>query len=346
MDDNKQFKGRHGGIEALRIVAMSMIVLHHFILHAINLNYKDYSLYLAVNPFFYAGVDIFFLISGYFLIKLSIKCLLKYVLMVGFFVEMGYLLSVWVLNDPIPLCTKRIFFPVTLSGYWFLIVYLGLLIISPIINSGLKSLSDKVLLKAITIYTMFTVYSCFIGRNIVNPDGYSFGQGLYLYCLGYFISRKASLFSKFSGHTYLWLAFVIIIAMSIFGTVLYKDMFMRYNSPLMIAACVMILIGFTQLNISSKVINSIAVASVGVYMLQDGYFGHHFLYNWLNGVWYSSQGLFRISIFAVVFVTYWVIAWVMMYIFNNIFSSVIEPVFSKAITRIPYYGRISTWLNL
>lgn len=336
---------RNSSIEALRIVAMSMVVLHHFIVHAIKLNEHENTLYLAINPFFYAGVDIFFLISGYFLIKLNIKSLLKYVFMVGFFVFTGYLLSAYLTHEPIPYFIKRLCFPITLSGNWFLAVYLGLLIISPILNMGLKSLSDKSLFKVMAVYSMFTAYSCFIGRNMVNSDGYGFGQGVYLYCLGYFISRNVHFLSKFSSKTYLALAFFTLVVMSVLGAVYKNGIFWHYNSPLMIATAALMLIGFSRYNYSSKVINSIAAASVGVYILQDGYFGNHFLYNWLNGVWYSSQGLYRISIFAMVFIAYWIVAWVMMNIFNKLFISVIEPAISIAINRVSYYKRASAWLN-
>lgn len=299
-----------------------------------------------MNPFFYAGVNIFFLISGYFLIKLSVKSLTKYVLMVGFFVFTGYLLTTYITNESIPLLSRRLRFPVSWSGNWFLAVYLGLMIISPILNSGLKSMSDKSLLKAMAVYTMFTAYSCFIGGNMVNPDGYNFGHGVYLYCLGYFISRNAHFLSKFSSKTYLTLAFSTIIVMSVLCVCLKQTMYMQYTSPLMIAVAAMMLIGFSRINFSSKFVNSIAAASVGVYIVHDGYFGHHYLYNWLNGVWYSSQIIvYRISIFAMVFIAYWIVAWVMMNIFNKVFSSVIEPAISRSITKISYYKRASQWLR-
>lgn len=327
--------GRSSNLEALRIVAMCMIVIHHFFLHAIHLNSTDFNLYLLVNPFVYAGVNLFFLISGYFLIKLNVKSLLKLVLMIAFFriVVYGLCVSVgdvrslrWIIINAM--------LPISRSPYWFLKAYLGLMIISPIVNAGLKSLSDRALLYSILTFSAFTFYSCFLGKNLTNDCGLTFGQGLYIYTLGYCIRRFEPFLSNIKPSLFFCAALTILALTSAIGYTFKNLLYMSYHSPLMVLASVLIFLGFSRLSFSSRAVNSIAGASLGVYMLQDSDFGFSFFYNWLHGVWTAPDAtLIRWGVFAGVFFGLWIASWVLTWIYNRLFTVVIAPCIAAATER-------------
>lgn len=306
---------------------MCMIVMHHLVLHAIHLKSTDFNLYLLVNPFIYPGVNIFFLISGYFLIKTDAKSILKLVLMVVFFRIIVYGLCVSVGDvHSLKWVIKNAMFPVSRSSYWFLQVYLGLMIISPVVNAGLKALSNRMLLFFIFAFSVFIFYSCLLGCNITNDGGFSFGQGLYIYTLGYCIRRFEPYLSSINFGQYLCVALMVLALISVVGYLSESVIFMCYHSPLMVLASVLIFIGFTRLNFSSRAVNSIAGASLGVYMLQDSDFGFRFFYQWLNGVWVTSDAvLIRWGVFTGVFFGLWIASWFLTWIYNRLFAAMIAP---------------------
>lgn len=314
-------KPRRSNLEAVRILAMGMIVIHHFISHAIGIGCIK-QVYLVINPFVYGGVNLFFLISGYFLVRFSLKNLARLIFIVAFFGLINIIpFAIFPIGPNPSSIIRRMFFPIAYSSYWFLQIYLALMIVSPILNIGLKSLSNRVLLEFILIFSVFTFYSCFIGRNMTNPDGYSLGQALYLYTLGYCISRNMKNLSKISSQKYFLVAILTIIIISYISSFIQNIRFMEYNSPLMVVASTMILIGFARMDFSSKVVNSIASASLGVYLLQDGYLGFNFLYAWMNEIWYSSHNLgYRVFIYVCVFFGLWIASWMLTNVFNRTFE--------------------------
>lgn len=313
-----------------------MIVMHHFILHAIHLKSTHLDLYLLVNPFIYPGVNLFFLISGYFLIKTNTKSFLKLVLMIVFFRIVVYSLCVsvgdvrsmkWIIVNAM--------LPVSRSTYWFLKVYVGLMIISPIVNAGLKALNNRTLFFCIFTFSVFTFYSCLLGNNITNDNGLTFGQGLYIYTVGYCIRRFEPYLPNIKSIQYFCAALTVLVLTSAVGYLSQRVEFMLYHSPLMVLASVLIFIGFTRLNFSSRTINSIAGASLGVYMLQDSDFGFSFFYAWLNGVWITPDAaLIRWGVFAGVFFGLWIASWILTRIYNRLFTAAIAPYIVAVTERI------------
>lgn len=335
----QKLNNRNSNIEVLRIVAMSTIVLSHFMGHAIHLTDTNHSLYQIINPFLSCGVNIFFLISGYFQIKFSFKSLLKFIWMVMFF-RIVNLIFLYCITQGVTMMdmVKSILFPVSSSSYWFLKVYMGLIIISPIICAGFKSISERTLLNVSIVFSVFTFYSCFIGKNMINPTGFTLIQGLFCYTLGQIIYRKQSFINKIPTFVSLIGAFVVLVLTVLIYKYFNFGAITNYNSPFCVFASILLFIGFLRFKFSNKYVNSIAGASVGVYMLQDGDFGFLFLYDWLNEIWYSTLSLGnRIGIFASVFIGLWLISWVVFPLYNKLYISVIYPNI-KPITKLSIFN--------
>lgn len=143
-------KQRQTKFELLRIISMLLIVLYHFSDWGGILNIQN----PVSNQLFGAflqmygqlGVNLFILISGYFLItsEFKIKKLLKLILEVWFY-SVGIAMVCWMFhignissNDII-----KSFFPIVYSIYWFPTAYVGLYFIFPFINKVLKNMTRQ-----------------------------------------------------------------------------------------------------------------------------------------------------------------------------------------------------------
>lgn len=106
-----------------------MIVILHFLCHGITEENMPRFLYVLICTYCSVGVNLFFLMSGYFRIRSVMKSIARLVFTVLFFDCVNYMLLYFTagpaaLYDWIP----TLFFPVSRSPYWFLQVYLFLII--------------------------------------------------------------------------------------------------------------------------------------------------------------------------------------------------------------------------
>lgn len=103
-----------------------MIVIGHIMGHGVHIRDFFPITYWLLSPFWCCGVNLFFWISGYFQIRLSIQSLFKFVFTVFFFstVNIALLYLVKYDVDYGILILQDIFFPVSRSPYWFMAAYL------------------------------------------------------------------------------------------------------------------------------------------------------------------------------------------------------------------------------
>lgn len=220
-------KVRNANVEILRIIAMLFIITHHLVINGLGLQAQlkgeeairgNYSLLLcAINSIVIIGVNIFFLISGYYGIKFSLKKLLRMVLDVYIYGDILILISIALGMEKLNIQNiKFLIFP--FFKYWFVIVYLMLFILSPVINAGMGSISKQ---KSILLVLFLTIVNCIIGYacdiNCLGlNNGYSLISAMYLYCIGR-VMNKHSFYRFKNAHIWIWL---ISTAMTILGCVL------------------------------------------------------------------------------------------------------------------------------
>jgi surface polysaccharide O-acyltransferase-like enzyme len=143
---------RSSNFELLRIVAMIMIVAHHFSVHG----GFDFALDSVTVPRLWIqfiqmggkiGVDIFVLISGYFLVtssKIKIFKILKLWLQLFFYSVLLYLVFILTGQEDFSIRTFiNTCLPVLNSNWWFASTYFVLYLISPFINIFLKAMDKK-----------------------------------------------------------------------------------------------------------------------------------------------------------------------------------------------------------
>ena len=159
-------KKRDSNIELIRIFSMLLIIGHHLILHGFNVyvndpyNKKEYGYKAHVCLFLYTGgktgVNLFFIISGYFYINkktISLAVVIWETIFYGILSAIIGLLSVKFGYELYNISKKDfnkrniilIFNPVTGNVYWFVTVYTMIIAFSPNMNKFLKNLIKLVI---------------------------------------------------------------------------------------------------------------------------------------------------------------------------------------------------------
>lgn len=310
---------RQSGFETLRIVAISMILIHHFLLHAIQPDTIE-GIYPYLNAFVYCGVNLFFLISGWFGIRLTLRALIKIVGMVFLYTLINYML-VWIFCGEWDFrkVMKFLFFPISSCNYWFIKVYVLMMLTSPLINSGLRSLKSNQLRSFVILFSFFIMYSCAMGSNYTNPDGYSYVNALYLYCLAYYLRVDSSLFLRLPKGLYI-LGYVLLSILGGYLTVVSPvlGLMMKYNGLITVLSSALLLLCFSRLTFKSNLINRISSAALGCYLLQDGVFGSGYLYGFLHGVYVTHPLTQSVMVFIGFFLGTWIVSYVLTWLFNEI----------------------------
>ena len=167
---------RESNFEFLRIAAMFLIVVHHFCYHGIITHYSGLTdtITLKINNFlllFLAsggkiGVNIFMIISGYFLINKDFKLnnFMKIFLMTLFYSLLFLIGAAIVGNHHISgeIFNKSVFI-IGGNAYWFITAYLVIYLFMNYINKLLKALNQReyliMLIIALLIWCLIPTYT-------------------------------------------------------------------------------------------------------------------------------------------------------------------------------------------
>lgn len=353
----KKNKGRNSNIELLRIISMFLIVCHHYTVHgAIDFNILSLStnklILQALSFGGKLGVNLFVLISGYFLIeqKNDIKKAIILWLDVSIYSICILLIFIPFQGDiGIKTIIKSIL-PIPFNTYWFVTTYFVILLLCKYLNTFIKSLDKTNLDELIIISTIILsalptlkISSFSNSTLIINNTCW--------FILLYFIAARIRLYppkklifkhSLFIGCS----TFIIGICIgSIFSILGERIPFFFYNSThftsmestLMLICSVFLFIGFLHIDIGcNKTINTISATTFGIYLIHDNSFVRTLLWKNIfnNNSYLNSKLLVLHAIFAIVttFVCCSIISW----IYNLTFS--------KAVRRIVIkYGE--TWCS-
>lgn len=307
---------RDSNMEMIRIIAMSMIVCGHFLGYGGIIEQFDSA--RLIYPLFLGGVDLFILISGYYRIKINWNSIIKLGLIVVFYRLLNIVICC-IFDDFVGLgyILRAIFAPFSSSGYWFINIYFALMILSPLINKGLDNFDSKQLKTLMILLSIVEFYSCFIIGSRIEAKGYQLFNFIYLYLLGYYI-RKNDFFKSIK-ESHIKLIFVTSLIINILLMYIslcfperndLYDAVRKYSNPFLISMDCSIIVFFSRHSFKSVVINSVAAASLGVYMLQDGLIGSHIIYPFQRSL-LSQENYFSFFIVCIVlFIGYWISAWI------------------------------------
>ncbi len=338
---------RQSNIELLRIIAMVIIVAHHFSFHG---GFEFPTDTITVNRLWVQfiqiggkiGVNVFVLISGYFLIDAKViktNKILK--LWIQVFTYSALIFFVFVLSGFQPFSIIELIkhsFPITFLQWGFASTYFVLYLLMPFINKML-SFFDKALYQRFLV--LLTICWCiiptFTGQAFQSNSLLWF---IYLYSLAGYIRRHTAS-TKIKGETYIILSFVITLLtwmsavffdvigtkISVFGQ--HATYFFNTQRLPILVISVLLLIGFSKLNLGySRIINVISSATFGVYLIHDNEYIRPFLWKsvFKNASYANSNLLIPYSLFVitVVYVCCALIELARIYILENHYMGLVN----------------------
>lgn len=298
----KNITKRQSNFELLRIICMLLIIGHHLAVHG---NYP-YTENVVINDYIIRlftiggklGVNIFVLISGYFMVdsKFRIKKLL------ALFAELlFYALSIFLLFlifGKIEYSRDHLInslFPISMNAWWFMTTYVILYCLSPGLNVFVKNSNRKLHLSIVLFL---------LGLQCILP--FVFNQS-YISNVGWFITLYllAGYIKMYPNKTFnsnkimLPISLLYYIFIAVFNMLFNKNLWSLTHFVCLICS-VSTFCTFKNFNIpSNKIINTIAKTTFGIYLIHDNYIVRSFLWNkLLNCPLHYQQNTF--IIFAVV----------------------------------------------
>lgn len=309
-------KTRLSNFELLRILSIFGVLYGHGV-GMVNelpsgaiISEKPFSsfFYIFFSSIFMGGVNVFILISGWFGIRPSKKGILKYLFQVLFLLWGIYLICIASGLTDFNLSGIKICLGFT-EGYWFIMAYLGLYLLAPILNVFIETVSKRQFQMVLCALFIFQCYYSWFSSYVNYFGGYSIVFFCILYLTGRFIKLyPVRLVYKHSlllyGCLIVFIALVSIISLLLFGHAL---RFLRYDNPFLIMACVCLLVSFDKIKLQSKLINWIAGSCFAVYIihfnpfvLKSFLFVARRLSNMYSGIPYSGAiVVFLVTVFLI-----------------------------------------------
>ena len=269
---------------------MVLIVVHHYAYHGFPAEI------LALSPDRWAvdililgggiGVNLFVLISGYFMACSSIsgKKILRLWLQTFFFCMLFYLLfrmfpqdGVMVHEGSLALLSHCM--PILTGEYWFISTYVLLMLVSPFLNRLLHELPRMQVRWIVAILVVFvSVWRCFPYTPCIDAAG-----NFALFCMLYLISGYIRLYAKIpAGRAgrFILCAMLLLSACALATAIsgMYSSVCARWIHHIMLAkaglplllVALMLFYGFLGIRMRSlKWINVIASCTLGVYLIHD-----------------------------------------------------------------------------
>ncbi len=302
---------RLANIELLRILAMLMVVMLHYLgkaallpMPGLAMNAQGYVAWI-MEALCIVAVNVYVLISGYFLVQSQFKFgrVVELVLQVLFYAilvtAVAYALGI-VGNEIFGIYNLTVqLFPFQMQEYWFMTAYLIMYLLSPFLAAGAKAVSQKQL--KVSILLLLTVF-CFV-KSILPVDmalgnhGY---DALWLICL-FLIAAYIRLYGiKFlekpwsAALLYFGSCFMIFAETFVLGIIYEKTGKLgmvsgssyHYNHIFNLLASIGLFMWFLNMKIPegkvSRIICKISPYTLGVYLLHDHIYVRNLWTGWLK----------------------------------------------------------------
>ena len=216
------------------------------------------------------GVNVFVMISGWFGIKPKTKglCSLLYqVLFWGAIITIGGIL--FNVCIPIKSTAKLFWFG---SYYWFIIAYIGLYILSPVLNSFIKTASAKEYLVVLIGFFAAEIIYGWIYNSESYYSGYSIISFVGLYLLARFLRLHSKRLLRTKTIKYMVLYLVMTFIPAAISYIGIKNNWpqlrpLYYSSPFVIAASTFLFLSFAKHDFNSRAINWIACSTFSAFLI-------------------------------------------------------------------------------
>lgn len=233
------------------------------------------------------AVNCFVLVSGYFCIKLKVRSMLKFYLqclVIGVVSYVGYVVLVGESAWSGQVMAERLL-AFTHNGWWFVVSYVGLMLLSPLLNKAVEHMTKKELLLSVVLYGVVILYLGWYQKVEWTNAGSSLISLAWIYMIGRYVGahvREESI----RRYRWLWLVGYLLASLALFGIVMLRYHCawtvrypLDYNNPFVVTAAVMLLLFFLSWHFESKVVNWMAGGVFAAYLFQESkYWGHDWLY--------------------------------------------------------------------
>lgn len=277
---NMEKTQRDSKFEILRIICMLMIVAHHLSCHggfifdsisAVNRGFID-----ALIVGGKIGVNVFVLISGYFLCcsKFKLSKLIKLLFEIFFYSFFIYI--IFVATGRVQFSVKDFFysmFPTSSNAYWFMTCYVIMYILSPFINKMINSLTKKEHLLLIGFLLLLQTIFPMIGFSYLSNVAWF----ITLYIIAGFLRLHPSKYTETK-----WISIVLFcvsfVAIITFNAFLKISLWGATGIVCLICSIAMFnMFKNIKKPIHSSFINIVSSATLGVYLLHD----NNYIRSWL-----------------------------------------------------------------
>lgn len=277
MAEIQTVKVRQSNIELLRILAIFTVLIGHAGMAAGGMlpskdDFQDNTLSsilcMLPNGFVIGGVDVFVLISGWFGIHANSLKLSKLIFQVAF-LSWGIYAAFIVLGlADINIVDIKASMGIY-GGYWFVMAYLGMYILSPVLNAFADHASKKQFSLLLFAFYAFQCYYSWFWSMVNYFNGYSIVLfcGLYL-TARYFRMYEGSIFQRHPWKIYIGISLLVSLVAE-FGILItdHPLKMLRYDNPLVIISAVAVVHAFSKLRLQSNIINRLARACFAVYII-------------------------------------------------------------------------------
>ena len=343
MQNVKSGLQRNSAIEILRILSILGVV----ILHYNNINFGQGFTYVNVNSvnsivmhflecISIISVNIFILISGYFLINSGKRSFVKPIRLIVqslLFVTAFYVITIIEDKSVFSFSSLIRFIPSTL---WYLSVYIALYLISPFVNKMINSITQdnrRFLLLLLTF--LFSVESTFVdlltsasGKSYDylsfisssgSNGGYSIVNFILLYIIGALIRMNEESLSKIS-IIRLLLYYLITLLTNFTLYLLISDCALNYSNTLVIAQSVLIFMITLRIRMKdNRIVNQLSKATFTAYII------HIYLLKYFDIPAYVNRHLFiYLSHSFVTALIIYAVSWILYMIYSCIEAPVLK----------------------
>ena len=303
---------RNSSFELLRIIAMIFIILSHSSVHG---NFPEEDSTVWFNNIFLdwfvlgnVGVDIFVILSGYFLCEKKKQTLLPLIAQVWFYSVIC--LTVYGISGN-KISKKELagaIFPTLFEEYWFFTAYVILCLFLPFINLFLQHVSRKMLKKCIIIMVcIWCIVPLVIDKRVYKVELLQF---LLLYLIGAYLRKyPLNVFASSKiRNTLTLVSFGMLFSSSVMLRLVFNAHELHFydQHSIIVLGCALGLVAIAKYHdvFVNKKINGIAGCTFGIYLLHDNPFIRCLLWNqWLpNYRFYNSKYLFLIMLASVILV--------------------------------------------
>ena len=305
-------KERLIGIELLRIISMIFVLLLHFLLLGGYL--QSNNIYVNIESWFayvfsLVAVNCYVLITGYFMCDKSFK-LSRITLVYSQVWFYSICIFVFTVLLGIVELTKSNFanaiLPFVFKHYWFVLNYVLLLLVSPILNSATRDMNKNkhkcVLFVLISIFSFLNYCIKPLNPVIDGSGGFGLGWFIILYLSSAYIKKYPNRFRKKLKWTVLYISFSIFtFVIHLFtygkGKVWEQSMVRDYNNTLIYLAAVSLFVVFLNIRLKTKLLKRIILfispLTLAVYLIHESPFISGWLWSTINvNTWCINNALF------------------------------------------------------